>query len=272
MGLCRCPKRKVTTQFCYEHRVNVCETCMVQDHPNCIVQGYLQWLKDSDYEPVCALCRKELVTGDCIRLLCYHVFHWQCLNEHCSQLPSTTAPAGYTCPTCGHEVIPKENVVSPVADVIRRKLDSAAWALPPHRRHQGSRSLNAAVDSNWSAPSPTPNGHASFRDNSANSTAARKFSEAPTMQKSFVTTPLLNEDEDKYKRKSVLELANRWFQSKALLGTRRREPSRRWAALIVAGVALILVIIYFMARVGRGSIEGDPFLDPNSNPDIHIQQ
>lgn len=34
MGLCRCPKRKVTTQFCYEHRVNVCESCMVENHPN----------------------------------------------------------------------------------------------------------------------------------------------------------------------------------------------------------------------------------------------
>lgn len=33
MGLCKCPKRLVTNQFCYEHRVNVCEHCMVQSHP-----------------------------------------------------------------------------------------------------------------------------------------------------------------------------------------------------------------------------------------------
>ena len=32
MGLCKCPKRKVTNQFCFEHRVNVCEHCMVQRH------------------------------------------------------------------------------------------------------------------------------------------------------------------------------------------------------------------------------------------------
>lgn len=33
MGLCKCPKRDVTNQFCYEHRVNVCENCMVKSHP-----------------------------------------------------------------------------------------------------------------------------------------------------------------------------------------------------------------------------------------------
>ena len=33
MGLCKCPKKKVTTQFCFEHRVNVCEHCLVANHP-----------------------------------------------------------------------------------------------------------------------------------------------------------------------------------------------------------------------------------------------
>lgn len=33
MGLCKCPKRRVTNQFCFEHRVNVCEHCMVTNHP-----------------------------------------------------------------------------------------------------------------------------------------------------------------------------------------------------------------------------------------------
>ena len=36
MGLCKCPKRRVTNQFCFEHRVNVCEHCMVQKHPKVI--------------------------------------------------------------------------------------------------------------------------------------------------------------------------------------------------------------------------------------------
>jgi len=33
MGLCKCPKKRVTNQFCFEHRVNVCENCMVTNHP-----------------------------------------------------------------------------------------------------------------------------------------------------------------------------------------------------------------------------------------------
>uniref|UniRef100_A0A8C3Y2T8 Zinc finger protein-like 1 n=1 Tax=Catharus ustulatus TaxID=91951 RepID=A0A8C3Y2T8_CATUS len=33
MGLCKCPKRRVTTLFCFEHRVNVCESCLVSAHP-----------------------------------------------------------------------------------------------------------------------------------------------------------------------------------------------------------------------------------------------
>ena len=45
MGLCKCPKRKVTNQFCFEHRVNVCEHCMVAAHANCVVQSYLAWLQ-----------------------------------------------------------------------------------------------------------------------------------------------------------------------------------------------------------------------------------
>ena len=32
MGLCKCPKKKVTNQFCFEHRVNVCEHCLVSGH------------------------------------------------------------------------------------------------------------------------------------------------------------------------------------------------------------------------------------------------
>uniref|UniRef100_A0A670ZM40 Zinc finger protein-like 1 n=1 Tax=Pseudonaja textilis TaxID=8673 RepID=A0A670ZM40_PSETE len=32
MGLCKCPKRKVTNLFCFEHRVNVCEYCIVANH------------------------------------------------------------------------------------------------------------------------------------------------------------------------------------------------------------------------------------------------
>ncbi|XP_053908435.1 zinc finger protein-like 1 [Cuculus canorus] len=71
MGLCKCPKRKVTNLFCFEHRVNVCESCLVSGHQKCIVQSYLQWLQDSDYSPDCPLCRCPLAARDTVRLVCY---------------------------------------------------------------------------------------------------------------------------------------------------------------------------------------------------------
>ncbi|XP_013183670.2 zinc finger protein-like 1 homolog [Amyelois transitella] len=128
MGLCKCPKRRVTNQFCFEHGVNVCEYCMVTNHPKCIVQSYLQWLRDSDYNPICEICTKNLSEGECIRLTCYHVFHWACAESRYRSLPQTTAPAGYQCPSCATPVFPPQNLVSPVADVLREKLAGVNWA------------------------------------------------------------------------------------------------------------------------------------------------
>ncbi|KAI2560855.1 ZFPL1 isoform 8 [Pan troglodytes] len=71
MGLCKCPKRKVTNLFCFEHRVNVCEHCLVANHAKCIVQSYLQWLQDSDYNPNCRLCNIPLASRETTRLVCY---------------------------------------------------------------------------------------------------------------------------------------------------------------------------------------------------------
>lgn len=39
MGLCKCPKRKVTNLFCFEHRVNVCESCLVTGHHKVLKTG-----------------------------------------------------------------------------------------------------------------------------------------------------------------------------------------------------------------------------------------
>ncbi|XP_076659783.1 zinc finger protein-like 1 homolog [Halictus rubicundus] len=128
MGLCKCPKRRVTNLFCFEHRVNVCEHCMVTKHPKCIVQSYILWLYDHDYNPVCTLCSVNLNEGDCVRLTCYHMFHWACLDKYARELPQTTAPAGYKCPACKDCIFPDSKLVSPVADVLREKLAGVNWA------------------------------------------------------------------------------------------------------------------------------------------------
>ncbi|XP_045170336.2 zinc finger protein-like 1 homolog [Mercenaria mercenaria] len=131
MGLCKCPKKKVTNLFCFEHRVNVCEHCLVANHNKCIVQSYLQWLQDSDYSPDCSLCSRSLsdsACGECVRLACYDVFHLACLNRYAQQLPANTAPAGYTCPTCKAGIFPPSNMASPVADMLRQMLSKVNWA------------------------------------------------------------------------------------------------------------------------------------------------
>lgn len=37
----------------------------------CIVKSYLNWLQDSDYNPVCTLCNGSLAEGDVVRLICF---------------------------------------------------------------------------------------------------------------------------------------------------------------------------------------------------------
>uniref|UniRef100_A0A182QUK3 Zinc finger protein-like 1 homolog n=1 Tax=Anopheles farauti TaxID=69004 RepID=A0A182QUK3_9DIPT len=134
MGLCKCPKRQVTTQFCFEHRVNVCENCMVVNHTKCTVQSYIQWLKDSDFDSNCTLCGSPRDSDDCVRLICYRtgltgrdVFHWRCLNARQQMLPPNTAPGGHTCPLCSEPLFPPANLVSPVADVLRVRLGQVNW-------------------------------------------------------------------------------------------------------------------------------------------------
>ena len=45
-------------------------TCFASPSMQCAVRSYLQWLQDSDFESVCALCRKPLAQGDVVRLPC----------------------------------------------------------------------------------------------------------------------------------------------------------------------------------------------------------
>lgn len=145
MGLCKCPQRKVSTLFCFKHHVNVCESCLVHEHPQCIVRSYMSWLEDNDYNINCALCQRSLTdtSEETIRLICYDLFHWSCLNEYFRSFPNHTAPDGYTCPTCHTCVFPPSNMVSPVADQVRAKLSTVNWAnrLPILSSHESTANL-----------------------------------------------------------------------------------------------------------------------------------
>ncbi|KAJ3416828.1 hypothetical protein HDV05_008413 [Chytridiales sp. JEL 0842] len=118
----RCPK------FCFEHRKNVCEKCILADHSKCIVRSYLQWLQDSDYDPVCQICTRSLDEGELVRLSCLDLFHVECLNTVCQKLPEHTSPAGYLCPTCSTPILPADNVNSRIADLIRGAFEKSKWA------------------------------------------------------------------------------------------------------------------------------------------------
>jgi len=90
----------------------------------------VQWLQDSDYNPICLLCKEQLKqeNNPTVRLVCYDVFHWSCLDKYASELPSNTAPAGYQCPKCKECIFPPNNLVSPVVEALRQRLQSGNWA------------------------------------------------------------------------------------------------------------------------------------------------
>ncbi|VDO08170.1 unnamed protein product [Brugia timori] len=140
MGLCKCAKKKVTSLFCFEHRVNVCEYCLVENHCKCVVQSYLSWLADSDYDTNCTLCSMSLESKETVRLKCLLIcqslftcefsdlFHWECLDAWARHLPGNTAPAGYKCQQCQEGIFPAPNQTSPIIERLQAVLQQANWA------------------------------------------------------------------------------------------------------------------------------------------------
>ncbi|XP_034249930.1 zinc finger protein-like 1 homolog [Thrips palmi] len=307
MGLCKCPKKRVTNQFCFEHRVNVCEYCMVTNHSKCVVQSYLQWLQDSDYTPICELCTRELSTEDCVRLVCYHVFHWGCLDAHARRLPATTAPAGYTCPfaNCSQVLFPAANLVSPVADVLREKLAGVNWAraglgLPllsedreikppsegrklvtdfngpngsqiPQVNHSNSISNNAVNNSRSSDRAPSPHSVVDVEESLSNYSypvsgqAPRRVFQA--LDDSRDT--LFDHDENKYKRRSAIDMFRRWWKQQTNRGGSRQ--SQRRCMMVASLISFTIGLLIFCSWAGRRATEDDPNLDPMHNPNIHVQ-
>uniref|UniRef100_A0A0N4ZQV6 Zinc finger protein-like 1 homolog n=1 Tax=Parastrongyloides trichosuri TaxID=131310 RepID=A0A0N4ZQV6_PARTI len=127
MGLCKCPKRKVTTLFCYEHRVNVCEYCMIDNHKSCVVQTYLDWLSDSGYESICILCNLPFTDRDTIRLKCLHLFHKDCLHAKEISMPEGTKTDSRKCPRCLDKIFPAPNQTSPTVEKLKEWLSTTNW-------------------------------------------------------------------------------------------------------------------------------------------------
>lgn len=279
MGLCKCPKRRVTNQFCFEHRVCVCENCMVTNHPICVVQSYLQWLQDSDFNSICELCNKELNVDDSIRLTCYHVFHWSCLDHFSRQLPPTTAPRGYTCPSCKSPLFPPSNLISPVADVLKEKLAGVNWAraglgLPLLSEEREVKAVVNNTSTPRMSPSPshsvvTVDGQGAFNrtDNYQASSNRRIFQDIRD-----VKTVGFDHDEDKYKRRSVFEIIGNWWKITGPLKGKRGKPSiyRRYCMLVTLMIFGVIVFLFLMSKLGRYSTENDPNFDIGNNQFVNV--
>lgn len=309
MGLCKCPKKKVTNLFCFEHTVNVCEHCLVANHSKCVVQSYLQWLQDSDYDPTCRLCGKNLADesfGPCVRLVCYDLFHWACLDSFERGLPANTAPAGYTCPICNAGLFPPANAASPVVDALKELLSKVNWAraglgLPlidepdPEHGHQvvatgGASSSNASHLSN-SLP-PQHHQYNNVADGSYRSPSNQPLQSVIPMDETtpyargvdrtdLFAGPFLSDgnklndpDADKYKRRPALQWLSRWFSSRISTGNRRRDPNAATKKIVIicllSIIGFVTLVVIFM-RLGRWSADDDPFLDPFANPNIRVQ-
>ncbi|XP_044115567.1 zinc finger protein-like 1 [Neovison vison] len=309
MGLCKCPKRKVTNLFCFEHRVNVCEHCLVANHTKCIVQSYLQWLQDSDYNPNCRLCNIPLANRETTRLVCYDLFHWACLNERAAQLPRNTAPAGYQCPTCSGPIFPSNNLAGPVASALREKLATVNWAraglglpLIDEVVSPEPEPLNTSDFSDWS--SFNASGTAEQEEITSASAAPSFYSQVPrppaspsrpeqhtvihmgnpeplthasAPRKVYDTrdddrSPGLHGDcdDDKYRRRPALGWLAQLLRSRA--GSRKRPLTllQRAGLLLLLGLLGFLALLALMSRLGRAAADSDPNLDPLMNPHIRV--
>ncbi|XP_076441836.1 zinc finger protein-like 1 isoform X2 [Babylonia areolata] len=273
----------------------------------CIVKSYLLWLQDSDYLPICSLCNRSLSDegcGECIRLTCYDVFHWLCLHNHCQQLPSTTAPAGYTCPSCNTCIFPPVKLVTPVALAVRRQLQQVNWARaglglplidedqlppPPARLESHTRSDRASAGSSEtglntqdSVPLPASTTmntvvgfHSIFSSDDANS--ARQFSSPrkwfDSTKDDGLFTQRSDHDENKYRRRPALQWLADWFRSSVPEKRRgERSAKRRTSMFLIICLLSFITLIIIFSQLGQHAADDDPFLDPMNNPNIKVEQ
>uniref|UniRef100_A0A0K8TLZ4 Zinc finger protein-like 1 homolog n=1 Tax=Tabanus bromius TaxID=304241 RepID=A0A0K8TLZ4_TABBR len=293
MGLCKCPKRQVTNQFCFEHRVNVCENCMVTNHPKCIVQSYLQWLKDSDYVSTCTLCGNNLENDECVRLICYHVFHWSCLNARQSALPVNTAPGGHTCPSCSEPIFPPSNLISPVADVLRSRLGQVNWGrnelgLPLLSNESSPEKMLSYASQTVAKASASNKVNGTFYNNTPNNSNQVASTHSVVVMDSFSPPSSdlhassrrqlsskpnqiggLDRDDNKYKRRTPAEIFSRW--SRRLYAPSSRPPWRRTWFMVLVGFLIFALIIILMFNFGRRSISNDDDWDINNNPNLNFR-
>ena len=200
----------------------------------CIIKPYFQWLEDSNYISICSLCKQSLSSDECIRLLCFHIFHWSCLNNFANGLPSNTAPSGYTCPDCNKPIIPSTDQSTPLSRHLKSILSSVSWSRPGlglsfietkplyHETSDQSvpllnnheKSVHIVHDSSSKSSSiPLDVSHVNdyFNCDDSNIANSRKFHEMNNHSLN-ISSPILDVDDDKYRRKSPKEFVSRFIR------------------------------------------------------------
>lgn len=232
------------------------------------------------------------------------VFHWECLNARQSALPPNSSSQYHTCPCCSQPIIPQPNLMSPVADVLRKRLTQANWAsgqgeasllassaTPTSsqvtRIHQSNIPAEAGKYSsiNGTTSAETSSQHSVLLMDAFNPPTSNEFSGGFCVLNLTIfilwilfaassRRPLLprqspigavDRDDNKYKRKTPAEIFSRW--SRRFYAPSSRPPWRRTWFLVTSGVLAFLLIIYFMAMWGRSSSSvAEEWNNPNPVP------
>lgn len=311
MGVCKCKQRNVTNQFCYVCRMNVCESCMVKDHQKCIIKSYVHWLQDSDYSPTCSLCRENINKGEVVRLSCYDLFHWDCINAWALKFPENASPTTYQCPDCRISLFPPAALVSPVADVLRQKLSTVAWGrrglgLPKSGKEQKRETVPVNIDASskssavstelWNATTKVKPVYSSQVETSTfnplpKQTTPTDHQKIPYSREKYSTEVLrkvvdtrtddskinvsFDHDENKYKRKGVVHWVGNLLKLNKSSTSQRKEVGLTFKKVflgLVISVVGFMLLIYLMMTFGRGSSTSDALLDPENNPHIRVAQ
>jgi len=258
MGICKCKNR--TDLFCFVHKKAVCETCILGDHPTCIVRTYVDWLTDSDYDPpACGICKGELSEDKVVRLTCLDMFHPECLDVHASSLPPHTAKAGYLCPVCSKPIFPPEVDSNPLVKQVTNYLTRASWARnliapPPPVEPVVIPMPSAQQDAGVSAPNSTESGVSYKRpmEQPSQDTSFGVASRKSQMREHIIQMHGDEDEEDKYQKRSITQLfvalgLLKPSKSKSNARTRIRLDTRRILVILALVSTLVTVIVLGMS-------------------------
>lgn len=246
MGFCKCKRR--TDLFCFECKKSVCEKCILEEHQTCLVKKYVDWLTDAEADPAtCGVCKGELHSENVIRLMCFDLFHPECLDVYASSLPPHTAKAGYLCPSCAKPIFPADTD-NPMAVKIKEYLSQAAWAKP--------------LQQVWKPEPETPPTHlgptAPVESGGGFDDSIGIASRKPQRDYSIMIND--EDEEDKYKKRSVMQLFNALGlvqQSKPKSGRKIRVNKQRLLFLIVLAICLTIVVYIGTSLTANLDLEDD---------------